>query len=114
MTFLAALRHDQITAPFVLDGPINGESFTAYVQHILVPTLRPGDIVVMDNPGSHKGMLFAKRSAHHARTWCSCRPTRPISTPSNRPSQSQRPWRARQTSTPSKASGDASVNCSTA
>jgi transposase len=55
MTFLAALRHDGITAPLVLDGPINGESFKAYVEQILVPTLRPGDIVIMDNLGSHKG-----------------------------------------------------------
>ncbi len=55
MTFLAALRHDRITAPLVMDGPINGESFKAYVEQILVPTLTPGDIVVMDNLGSHKG-----------------------------------------------------------
>lgn len=55
MTFLAALRHDRITAPLVMDGPINGESFKAYVEQILVPTLKPGDIVVMDNLGSHKG-----------------------------------------------------------
>ena len=54
MTFLAALRHDRITAPFVLDGPINGNAFTIYVEHVLVPTLKPGDIVVMDNLGSHK------------------------------------------------------------
>jgi transposase len=54
MTFLAALRHDGITAPFVLDGPINGEAFLAYVEQVLVPTLKPGDIVVMDNLGSHK------------------------------------------------------------
>lgn len=55
MTFLAALRHDSITAPCVFDGPINGESFRAYVEQVLVPTLKPGDIVVMDNLGSHKG-----------------------------------------------------------
>ncbi len=55
MTFLAALRCDEITAPFVLDGPINGESFLAYVEQVLAPTLKPGDIVVMDNLGSHKG-----------------------------------------------------------
>jgi len=55
MTFLAALRHDGITAPCVIDGPINGESFHAYVEQILLPTLKPGDIVVMDNLGSHKG-----------------------------------------------------------
>jgi transposase len=55
LTFLAALRHDRITAPCVFDGPINGDSFRAYVEQILVPTLRPGDIVVLDNLGSHKG-----------------------------------------------------------
>jgi transposase len=54
-TFLTALRKDAITAPFVYDGPINGEIFRAYVEQVLVPTLRPGDIVVMDNLGSHKG-----------------------------------------------------------
>lgn len=54
MTFLAALRYDGITAPCVIDGPINGESFQAYVEQVLVPTLKPGDIVVMDNLGSHK------------------------------------------------------------
>ena len=51
LTFLAALRHDRITAPCVIDGPINGESFLAYVEQLLVPTLEPGDIVVMDNLG---------------------------------------------------------------
>jgi transposase len=61
MTFLAALRHDGITAPFVLDGPINGEAFLAYVEQVLVPTLKPGDIVVMDNLGSHKN-----RAIRHA------------------------------------------------
>ena len=55
LTFLAALRCDRIDAPFVLDGPINGEWFLAYVEQVLVPTLSPGDVVVMDNLGSHKG-----------------------------------------------------------
>jgi transposase len=55
LTFLAALRHDRIEAPCVIDGPINGDSFLAYVEQVLVPTLRPGDIVVIDNLGSHKG-----------------------------------------------------------
>ena len=54
-TFLAALRHDRIDAPCVLDGPINGQLFTAWVEQFLVPTLAPGDIVIMDNLGSHKG-----------------------------------------------------------
>ena len=55
MTFLAALRHDRIDAPWLLEGPIDGESFRIYVEKVLVPTLRPGDIVIMDNLGSHKG-----------------------------------------------------------
>jgi transposase len=55
LTFVAALRRDRIDAPFVLDGPINGKSFLAYVEQLLVPTLAPGDIVIMDNLGSHKG-----------------------------------------------------------
>ena len=54
MTFIAALRHDRIDAPFVLDGPVNGEAFRAYVEQVLVPTLSPGDVVVMDNLGNHK------------------------------------------------------------
>lgn len=53
-TFVAALRVDQVTAPCVFDGPIDGASFRAYVEQCLVPTLRPGDIVVMDNLASHK------------------------------------------------------------
>jgi transposase len=55
LTFLAALRRNRIEAPCVIDGPINGRSFLAYVEQILVPTLTPGDIVIMDNLGSHKG-----------------------------------------------------------
>ena len=55
LTFLAALRCDRIDAPCVIDGPINGERFRLYVEKALVPTLNPGDVVIMDNLGSHKG-----------------------------------------------------------
>jgi transposase len=55
LTFVAGLRCDGICAPCVLDGPINGRSFLAWIEQCLVPTLRPRDIVVMDNLGSHKG-----------------------------------------------------------
>src|ERR1700746_763086 len=55
MTFVAALRLDRIDAPWLLEGPIDGESFRTYVERVLVPTLREGDIVIMDNLGSHKG-----------------------------------------------------------
>lgn len=54
-TFVAGLRTSGMVAPMVLDGPINSVAFQAYVDQVLVPELRPGDIVVMDNLGSHKG-----------------------------------------------------------
>ena len=54
MTFLAALRHDRIDAPWFIEGPIDGESFRLYIKEVLLPTLRPGDIVILDNLGSHK------------------------------------------------------------
>jgi transposase len=53
-TFVAGLRCDGVTAAGVFDGPINGETFLAYVEQVLVPTLRAGDIVIMDNLSSHK------------------------------------------------------------
>ena len=54
-TFVAGLRNSGMVAPMVLDGPINGELFLTYVEQVLVPELHPGDIVIMDNLGSHKG-----------------------------------------------------------
>lgn len=54
-TFVAGLRNTGMVAPMVLDGPINGELFQIYVDQVLVPELRPGDVVIMDNLGSHKG-----------------------------------------------------------
>jgi len=53
-TFPAALRHDRIVAPWMVEGPIDGESFRTYVEKVLVPTLSEGDIVIMDNLASHK------------------------------------------------------------
>lgn len=53
-TFVAGLRCDGLTAPLVLDGAMNGDAFLAYVRDFLAPTLRPGDVVVMDNLSSHK------------------------------------------------------------
>jgi len=55
LTFVAALRVDRVDAPWVIDGPINGELFTLYVENVLIPTLAKGDIVILDNLGSHKG-----------------------------------------------------------
>jgi transposase len=53
-TFVAALRHDRLSAPMVLDGPIDGAWFLAYVEQVLAPTLNHGDIVMLDNLGSHR------------------------------------------------------------
>lgn len=70
LTFLAALRADGIEAPCVFSGPINGVLFRAWVGQFLLPTLKPGDIVVMDNLGSHKSSEVRRliRSAG-ARLW---------------------------------------------
>ncbi len=68
LTFIAALRHDRIDAPWVIDGPINGDIFTVYVQKVLAPTLSKGDIVILDNLGLHKGkparQAIRKAGAH--------------------------------------------------
>ena len=53
-TFVGALRCDSLTAPLAIDGAINGELFLAYVEQVLAPTLKPGDIVIMDNLRAHK------------------------------------------------------------
>ena len=58
LTFLAALRACGVTAPWLLHGPINGESFPIYIRDILLPTLKRGDVVVMDNLGSHKAKII--------------------------------------------------------
>jgi transposase len=60
LTFIAALRADRVDAPCVFDGPINARSFVAYVEQVLIPTLQPGDIIIMDNLGSHRGPAVRK------------------------------------------------------
>jgi transposase len=64
-TFVAALRHNRVTAPLLLDGPMNGITFLAYVEDVLVPTLKRDDIVIMDNVGVHK--VVGVREAIEAR-----------------------------------------------
>lgn len=121
LTFLAALRHDRIDAPLVLDGPINGESFAAYVEQFLLPTLSAGDIVVMDNLGSHKGkavrelirsvgarLLFLPPPAS-----AGAGSTRPTLIPSNRSSPSSKPCSARPTPDRSRRHGSRSARFST-
>jgi len=55
ITLVAGLRTSGVVAPFVLDGPINRAAFEAYIEKVLVPALRPGDVVILDNLSSHKG-----------------------------------------------------------
>ena len=57
-TFTGALRKSGLTAPMVMDGPMNGAAFRAYIEQVLVPTLSPGDIVVMDNLPAHKNVAI--------------------------------------------------------
>jgi hypothetical protein len=66
-TFLAALRHDRIDAPWVVDGPINGERFRLCVEKVLNPTLVLGGIAILDNLGSHKGRIVPRGNPGHTR-----------------------------------------------
>jgi hypothetical protein len=113
LTFLAALRSDRIDAPCVIDGPINGRSFLAYVEQFLIPTLKPGDIVIMDNLGSHKRQAIRAASRLSAQSSSSCRLTRPTSIRSNRSSPSSKPSCAKPPSDPSPLPGNASASSST-
>src|SRR5258706_12760067 len=78
MTFLAALRHDRITAPWLIEGPINGETFQLYVEKVLVPTLRPGDIVIMEILARTRARLCAAPFVQPAPGSSTCRNTPPI------------------------------------
>lgn len=53
-TFIAALRHDQMEAPFLVEGPVDAEVFTVYLQQVLCPCLQPGDTLILDNLATHK------------------------------------------------------------
>jgi hypothetical protein len=76
-TFIAGLRQTGILAPLVLDGPMTGIAFRAYVEQALAPALEPGDVVVLDNLAAHKvdGVRQALTAA--APRSCICRPTAP-------------------------------------
>jgi hypothetical protein len=63
LTFIAALRHNRVAPPFVCEGAMNGETFKAYVEQFLAPTLRRGDIVFMDNVSVHKVMASKRLSS---------------------------------------------------
>ena len=63
MTFVAGLRLSGLTAPLVLDGPMDGEAFRVYVRNVLAPTLRRGDVVVLDNLPAHKSLPLRRRGS---------------------------------------------------
>jgi DDE superfamily endonuclease len=111
MTFMAALRHDRITAPWFIEGPINGETFLLYIEKVLAPTLRHGDIVIMDNLGSHKAN--AAPSVPPAPGSSTCRSTRPISTRSSSSSPSSNTGCAKPRSQPPRPSTMLSLRSST-
>src|SRR3954469_917170 len=73
-TFVGALRCDGLTAPLAIDGAINGELFLAYVEQVLVPTLKPGDVVIMDNLRATKWPVFARQSRRWEQNCYSFRP----------------------------------------
>ena len=114
MTFLAALRQDHIEAPWVLDGPINGSSFRLYVEKVLVPTLRPGDIVILDNLGSHKGKAVRSAIRAAGARLFFLPPYSPDLNPSSKSLPSSNTSCARPLSVPSRRPGSASVPCSIA
>ena len=90
LTFVAGLRCDEMTAPLVIEGAMNGEIFLSYVEQCLAPALNHGDIVVMDNLRAHKVAGSRKRSRPLARNCYICPSTRPISIRSRCPSASSR------------------------
>ena len=113
MTFIAALRLDRISAPWIIDGPINGEFFTIYAEQVLAPTLAKGDIVILTISAATKPRQRATPSVPEAPILSSCRPTAPISIRSN----SSLPSSNISCETPSRATstqpGERSENSST-
>ena len=94
-TVVAGLCTSGMVAPCVLDGPINGEAFTVWVEEFLVPTLSPGHTVILDNLSSHKGPKVRELIKAAGAELVFLPPCSPDLTPSKRPSQSSRLLRER-------------------
>ena len=104
-TFTAGLRLDRLTAPMLLDGPMNGPAFLAYAEQVLAPELRPGDVAIMDNLPAHK-ISGVREAIERPEPACSfSRPIRPTSTRSRWPSPSSRRFCGRRQPEPSTTSG---------
>ena len=104
-TFIAALRHNRVTAPFVLEGAMDGETFRAYVEQVLAPTLKKGEIVFMDNvpKGMTVGKDYVKKPSKRVAPFFSTFPlTARTSIQSNKCSPSSKPSSARSPLTLSK------------
>ena len=112
-TFVAALRNNAITAPFVIDEPMNSEIFTVYLERCLVPALRRNDIVVMDNLPAHKNDNVRRVIEAAGATLVYLPPYSPVSIRSRWPSQSSRPTCAKPPNDPCLPSGGASDQSST-
>jgi hypothetical protein len=112
MTFLAGLRVQGIIAPCVIDGPINGPMFLAWVTQFLVRPWAPGDIVVLDNLDSHKSHALRRAIRDAGAHRLLLPPYSPDLNRSSRPSPSSRPCFEKPTSIPPTLSGNASVHCS--
>jgi hypothetical protein len=112
-TFVAGLRLDGIAAPMVLDGPINRDAFQAYVDQVLGPELSPGDIVIMDNLGSHKGPAVRRAIEAAGASLLYLPLSAPTSTRSRTPSPTSRRFCARRRPELSALSGTRSALSST-
>ena len=114
-TFIAGLRQSGVIAPLVLDGPMTGAAFRAYVEQALAPALQPGDVVVMDNLAAHKvaGIEEAIALAGASLASSTCRSTAPISIRSSNSSPSSRPCCARPPPAPKRSCGPPPASFST-
>jgi len=107
-TFVAGLRSTALTAPCVIDGPMNGNGFLAYVEQVLAPTLKPGDVVVLDNLSAHKVPGIREAIEAEAQSYFTCHPIRRTSIRSSSSSQNSKPCYEKPPSAPSRVSGTAS------
>jgi hypothetical protein len=112
MTFIAALRYDRISAPWVIDGPINGELFTLYVAQVLAHTLVKGEIVILDILAVTKASPPATPSVPPELICSSCRPIAPISIRSSRSSPNSNTCSELQNHATSRRPGGRSANSS--
>ena len=112
-TFIAALRHDRLDAPWVIDGPINRDLFDRYIETQLAPTLQPGDVIILDNLSSHKSPKAAQVLKDIGCWFLPLPPYSPDLTRSRWPSPSSRPCSAKRQPEPTMTSGKPSVPSAT-